>query len=145
MGKLCQNIDPWCDLRKGINVFWRSWVKSWRYKFYWTWLWPSKSKYYYYQYYHHFRYYQQYLYCHYHYHRLVVVVNHSMANTNANLVITNFKYNSYFPTNCVVISMNVCMIVKLLQVCDLEFSLTVRVHYITSPCWLHSAALVIAQ
>ena len=64
---------------------------------------------------------------------VVVIANHFAANSNAHLVILSFKYDNYFAVNKMMISINVFMILKMLQIYDLEFSLAAHVHHTTSP------------
>ena len=73
------------------------------------------------------------------------VVNYSIANANAYVGILSFKYDPYFPTNSLVIPVNVFMIEEILQDCDLECSLSAPVHNITYPRCLHSVARGFAQ
>ena len=75
----------------------------------------------------------------------IVVVNYSIANLNAFLEILSFNYCNNFPTNELAIYTELFMIVKILQVCDLKFSLTAQIHHTTSSRYLHSIALVSGQ
>ena len=61
---------------------------------------------------------------------IVIVLNYPL--------IFFLKCDDYFPTNWMVISINVFMIVNMLQYCDLGFAVTAFVHHIISPWCLHS-------